>query len=150
VTFSSLRQLALVFGVAFVFVACRAKRANEAEVDEGIRIWNEVWDGYVAALEANQTDADRLMAAGQKYIDDNTDKIGRFNSLASKRLPQSQLDRIKAAIDARSDEMKARTGAIVLALATSMREKDATEEQIVDTVGKLEAQGDRLVRQLFK
>jgi hypothetical protein len=146
-----MRKLALGLTIAFVFLACN--KASEADVDEGIKLWGELWDGYFKSLEDNQSDPDAALAAGQKYIDDSKDKIGKVRTLFNKRGTQARIDKVKAAVQDGMSTMTERLGEVGKAIAAALMEQpDMTAEKgqaaVMDFAEKVQAQAESLFKQI--
>jgi len=146
-----MRKLAFVLCIAFVFVACN--KASDADVDEGIKLWNELWDGYFKSLEDNKTDPDKAVAAGQAYIDGNADKIGKVRTIFNKRGSQAQIDKVEKAVTDGMTTMSDRLAEVAKVMTeTLMTKPDMNPEKAQDTMmefaEKIQGQAESLLAKI--
>lgn len=111
-----MNRIALPLAIVVLLAGAACRRASDAEVDEGIRLYNELWDGYFKTLEDNQADPDRMLAAGQKFIDDNQDQLARVKKIMSMNGSEAQRDRVARADQEMTAQAERRLGEIVKGL----------------------------------
>ncbi len=141
-----MKKLGVTFILALLFVGAACNKASDADVDEGIQLWNELWDGYFAALESNKADPDKMVAAGQKFIDDNKAKIEKINKIFNKKGTQDQIDKVKKAIEDGQGKMETRLGDIGKHLGS---QQGMTIEKIQEVAQKIQDQAKSLFDQIM-
>lgn len=140
-----MRKLALVLSVAFLLAGCN--RASESDVDEGISLWNELWDGYFKALDDNKADPDKMVAAGQKFLDDNQDRISKINTIFNKKGTDSQINKVKRAVEDSVKRIGTKTEEIVTAMS---KLEGMTPDKLQEVATKIDAQMSSLNDQIMK
>ncbi|HTM21211.1 MAG TPA: hypothetical protein VL172_11910 [Kofleriaceae bacterium] len=110
-----MRKLTLAT-VSALFLLAACNRASDKDVGKMIDLWNQVSDGYLKVLEANQKDPKKAIEEGQKYIDTDS-KVQELGKMANLKGSQAQVDRFTKAVEATQASISTRIEAIAKAFA---------------------------------
>jgi len=86
--------------VLVAVLASGCDRVSDAEVDQAIAGWTQVWSDYLDAVEqAVPEGPDAMIAAGERQIAASQGSIDRVRGLLARRGTQAQIERVRRAID---------------------------------------------------
>jgi hypothetical protein len=112
-----MRKLMLAaISTAFLLAGCN--RASDQDVDKMIDLWNQVYDGYLKVIEANQKDPKKAIEEGKKYIDTDA-KVKELGKMGNLKGTQAQVDRFTKAVEATQTAIQDRILAITQAFAAA-------------------------------